>query len=300
MSLNSMSKTKSGFLILFIYLVTMVIGLFVYAVGVYFWIPPWFLVLVVDIIMTGIIFVVGLLLKNASLYDPYWSVIPPYFLVIYVLVYRGSFSQLPMILLLIAMLFWSIRLTYNWWKNWEGFEKQDWRYDLLKEQNPKQYWIVNLVGIHLVPTIVVYLQMLVAFRIVSFATLNVGYIIGFIFAFSAPIIQFIADKQMYQFRKENTEKGKVINSGLWRFSRHPNYFGELLFWVGIYVMYLSSILAIDLYIFCPIAMIVLFVFISVPLMEDKLKNRPGYLEYQQKVSMIFPFFQKKTKEPRNK
>lgn len=296
MNLNKLSKRQSGLVFLFIYLFAMFVGFMIYCVGLFFYVPPWLLFLLIDVVMTGIIFLIGTLIKNASLYDPYWSVIPLFFLLIFAPVYGGSFRNLHLLLLLIAVTLWSVRLTYNWWKNWEGFQTQDWRYDSLKEKSQKWYPIINLVGIHLVPTIVVYFQMLVIFKIAQYSHSNLGYYIAFLLALSAPIIQFISDAQMYRFRKYNTTQSRVINTGLWRFSRHPNYFGELLFWVSIYLMYLSTYGKLDFYILSPLSMIALFVFISIPMMEQKLRIRPGYEEYQSRVSMIIPFFQKKSQD----
>ncbi|MBN2876923.1 MAG: DUF1295 domain-containing protein, partial [Bacilli bacterium] len=167
MNLNKLNKRQSGLVFLFIYLFTMFVGLMVYFLGIFLWIPPWFLFLVIDIVMTVIIFLIGNLINNASLYDPYWSVIPLFFLLLFIPVYGGLIGHWHLLLLLIAVAVWSVRLTYNWWKNWEGFQKQDWRYDSLKEKSQKWYPIINLVGIHLVPTIVVYFQMLVIFRIAA-------------------------------------------------------------------------------------------------------------------------------------
>jgi steroid 5-alpha reductase family enzyme len=98
---------------------------------------------------------------------------------------------------------------------------------------------------------------------------------------------------MYIFKTNNKENKKIIDVGIWRYSRHPNYFGELLFWIGVYVIYLAFSRTIDYHIIFPVIMILLFVFISIPMMENKLKNREGYQEYKKKVSCLIPFFPKK-------
>lgn len=295
MSLSKLTKNQTGFVFLFVYLLTMIVGFALYLVGISLSIPAVALLFVVDVVMTLIIFGVGSIIKNASLYDPYWSVIPLFFILIYIPIY-GTFTDFKNILLIIAITVWSIRLTYNWWKNWKGFEEQDWRYDMLKEKNKKIYPLTNLMGIHMIPTIVVYLQMICVFEIVVYGTLNFGYYVGFLMSLAAPVIQWFADKQMYDFRLNNKGKKKVINTGLWRFSRHPNYFGELLFWVGIYAMYLFGSQTFNFFILLPLSMIALFVFVSVPMMEKKLINRPGYKEYKEHVSMIIPFFSSLPKE----
>jgi steroid 5-alpha reductase family enzyme len=249
---------------------------------------PVLAMLIADIFMTFIIFLIGSVIKNASLYDPYWSVIPPFIAIIWMIYYFQTIN-LASILLLIAILFWSLRLTINWWKNWRGFKFQDWRYDSLKEKNEKIYPLTNFIGIHLIPTLVVYVQMINVYKILQDSDVNIVFILGFISAIIAPIIQYISDKQMYEFRIKNSGQKKTINIGIWRYSRHPNYFGEILFWLGIFIMYFANIMSLDINILYPISMILLFLFISIPMMEKKLKNRPGYVEYQNKVSVLIPF-----------
>ena len=292
MKLDRLSKKQSGLVILIIYLFTMTVGIVTYVIGKSLSLSPITAMFVADVLMTLIIYFLGNLLNNASLYDPYWSVLPPFIILLWG-IDTASIGLFHAILLLFVLIVWAVRLTYNWWINWQGFQKQDWRYDLLKEKNEKLYPLTNLMGIHMIPTIVVYFQLVVAYQIMTKASINAGYVIGAIIALIAPIIQFVADKQMYEFRFDKETKSSVINTGIWRFSRHPNYFGELLFWVAIYLMYLFGSGKFDLYVIAPIAMIALFVFISVPMMEKKLIDRPGYESYKKNVSMLIPFKPKK-------
>ncbi len=291
MKIKDIDKGTSVTIILAIYLFTIVLGLFIYYLCLGLDMSPLLAIFIADVVMTVFIFLIGLLIKNASLYDPYWSVLPA-FLYVFWMITQGGINNLANSLILLVLLVWGIRLTYNWWKNWEGFSKQDWRYSLLEESNRKLYPITNLFGIHLIPTVVVFLQLINIFEI-GRPSMNLGFFIGIAIAFIAPIIQLIADRQMFEFREKNYEKKAVIDQGLWKYSRHPNYFGELLFWVGIYIIYLSNAGQIDYHIIFPIAMISLFVFISIPMMEKKLNGRQGYQEYKQNVSMIIPFFRRK-------
>ncbi len=290
MDFTKFSKNQTGLIFFSIYLFVITLGFVVFVAGIALNWQPLLSMLLADVIMTIAVFLMGLLIKNASLYDPYWSVIPPFIIIEWNLVVGTSSSILNTLVLLVVVI-WSVRLTYNWWKNWTGFQEQDWRYDMLKDKSPKLYPLTNFFGIHLIPTLVVFIQLINVYDSVSLSV-NVLFIIGLIICLAAPIIQFIADKQMYEFRQSNKNKAKVIDNGLWRYSRHPNYFGELLFWTGIYIIYVSSSNRIDLNIIYPIAMILLFVFISVPMMEKKLENRKGYSEYKNRVSMIIPFRRK--------
>ena len=77
---------------------------------------------------------------------------------------------------------------------------------------------------------------------------------------------------------------------LWKYSRHPNYLGEIGFWFGIYLMGLSSGLAPLWTIICPLTMVALFVFVSCPMMDNRsLKNRSDYKEYMEVTSQLILF-----------
>ncbi|XFA98212.1 DUF1295 domain-containing protein [Candidatus Izemoplasma sp. B36] len=296
MNLNSLNKKQSGLIFLIVYGFSMLLGAVVAFLGSRYTSNPILTILIADVMMTLVVFIIGSIIRNASLYDPYWSVIPLFFLIIYTISFNGFMLPSNSIFMIIVVGLWSIRLTYNWWKNWTGFAEQDWRYDMLKEKSPKLYPITNLFGIHLIPTIVVFLQMINMVEVIRYSTTNFIFYIGVFIALLSPIFQHFADKQMYEFRQNNKSKEKVINVGLWRFTRHPNYFGEIILWVGIYVMYFSYVKVIDINIIYPISMILLFVFISIPMMENKLIDRPGYKEYKKQVSMLIPFFPKKIEE----
>ena len=92
---------------------------------------------------------------------------------------------------------------------------------------------------------------------------------------------------MRKFRSDPKNKGKTMKYKLWRYSRHPNYLGEIGFWFGIYFMGISSGFAPLWLIVCPLAMLLLFVLVSCPMMDQRsLKNRPNYREYMDNTSQL--------------
>ncbi len=248
---------------------------------------------IADIAAMLFIYIMSLIINNASLYDPYWSVIPPVVL-IFAFLYSGQALNLPYFLMMLAISFWAIRLTLNWIKGWHGFSEVDWRYLMIRDKAPKLYFLTNFLAIQLFPTLIVFVQILVGIHIFEFtAALNLVFVIGFLMVIGATTIQYISDEQMRRFRTSNQKEKKCIDEGLWRYSRHPNYFGEVMVWWGLYVMYIGIAKQLDIYIFAPISMSMLFIFISIPMMEKKiLKTRPEYKLYQEQVSMIVPFIRK--------
>jgi steroid 5-alpha reductase family enzyme len=188
---------------------------------------------------------------------------------------------------------WSLRLTYNWAKNWNGFKEQDWRYTIMYQRSPKLFFLTNLFGIQIFPTLIVFIQLIGAVYFMSAPSLTIFTWIGFTTMVSAAIIQFVADGQMRQFKERTKGQKLCIEEGLWKYSRHPNYFGEVMVWWGLYVIYFGSVMKLDLLILAPIAMTSLFLFISIPWMEKKIiQTRPEYMDYQKRVSKLIPFFRK--------
>ena len=249
--------------------------------------------LIADIAATLVVWIFSLVIKNASAYDPYWSVIPPVILIL-LFFYLELSSSFPIYLMIAGLSVWSLRLTYNWAKNWNGFNEQDWRYTIMYQKSPKLFFLTNLFGIQIFPTLIVFIQLIVAVYFMSAdPSLTIFTWIGFIIMVAAAIIQFVADGQMRQFKERTKGQKLCIEEGLWKYSRHPNYFGEVMVWWGLYVIYFGSIMKLDLLILAPIAMTSLFIFISIPWMEKKIiQTRPEYKEYQKRVSKLIPFFRK--------
>jgi len=249
--------------------------------------------LIADIAATLVIWVFSLIIKNASAYDPYWSVVPPVILSL-LFFHLDLSSSFPIYLMIAGLSVWSLRLTYNWAKNWNGFHEQDWRYTIMYKKSPKLFFLTNLFGIQLFPTLIVFVQLIGAIYFMRVdPSITVFTWIGFIVMVVSTVIQFIADGQMRQFKERTKGMKLCIEEGLWKYSRHPNYFGEVMVWWGLYFIYFGSVMRLDLLILAPFAMTSLFLFISIPWMEKKIiQTRPEYKEYQKRVSMLIPFFRK--------
>ena len=284
-----MKQTMSLLMILMIYFIAITAGIvsFIMLKDI----PDIYRFLYADLIATFVIYVFSTVIKNASLYDPYWSVIPPV-LLIFAALYYNAFG-LTVLLMIAAITLWAIRLTYNWARLWHGFDEMDWRYQAMKERAPKVYFLTNLFGIQLFPTSIVFAQLALGIMVIEQnPKANFMTFIGALMIVLAALIQLIADTQMQNFKTRTQGEKRCMEEGLWKFSRHPNYFGEIMVWWGFYVIYLS-VYAFDLMIISPIMMTALFLFVSIPWMEKKiLKTRPEYKSYQKRVSMLIPFFRK--------
>ncbi len=251
-------------------------------------------VLVVDIAATLAIFIFSLIINKSSVYDPYWSVAPPVIAIFLVRQFPQG-NQIRQFFILALVLFWSIRLTANWYRGWQGIRHQDWRYTSIAQKTGNWYWPVSLLGIHLMPTIFVFLGCLpLWYSLSSTEIFGVYDIIAAMFTFTAILTEWIADEQLIRFRKGNMENS-FIRTGIWSYSRHPNYLGEICFWGGLFLFVISSNSLISLTGYWTaiglVSMIILFKFISIPLMEKRnIGSKTGYVEYINQVPALFPHF----------
>ena len=145
------NRAASFVAVALVYIIATVVGIAVYKM---LDLPWWLSLLIADVAATVVTFIFSVIFGNASVYDPYWSVQP---IVILLAFFIGKPFNFIRLLLLIIVSIWGIRLTANWAYTFKNLKHQDWRYTMFKEKTKKLYPLVNLFGIHLFPTIVVYL-----------------------------------------------------------------------------------------------------------------------------------------------
>lgn len=240
---------------------------------------------IADVVATLVVWLFGVIFNNSSIYDPYWSVAPPLLLTFFAI--EASSFGTPVRLTLLIVWLWAIRLTGNWAYTFPNLSKQDWRYDKYKGDFPKLWHLVNLFGINLMPTLIVFLAVIPAIELIDLNPIsyNIFTILGILISLVAVALELVADRQAHSFRKEN--RGKVCNIGLWKSSRHPNYLGEILFWWGLFIIYISVAPGEWLTAIGAVANTLLFIFVSIPLMEKRqLATKPAYAEYRRNTRML--------------
>ncbi len=249
----------------------------------------WLNLLVADVAATVVVFLFSLIFRNASVYDPYWSVQP----IVIVIGYAISAKTLSVvqILPLTAVLLWGVRLTANWAYTFYGLGHQDWRYTMLQEKTGKAYPLVNFVGIHLVPTLVVYACVLpVVFTFAENPAFNAGAAVFFALSVGATVLQGVADVQMHRYRKNRN--GPFMRNGLWKYSRHPNYLGEILMWWGIALAYVCIAPQRWYLAAGAVANTLLFLLVSIPMADKRQSRKEGFDEYKRQTRMLLPIYKK--------
>ena len=279
------SKPISLVVVLLVYIIAALGGIAVFRLTPF---DPVWAFLCADAAATVIVWAFGLIFKNASLYDPYWSVAPPILFAFFLS--QSQIFDAAGALYIAVLAFWGVRLTLNWIVGWNGLQQQDWRYTMLRQKNKALWPLTNFFGINMMPTLIVFVNMLPAYySTLTLANLGFLTVVGALICIGAVVVQVVSDRQMRLFRNDPANKNLNMESGLWRFSRHPNYLGEVSFWWGIYIMMLGQIPSHWWMIISPILMTLLFVFISIPMMEKRLlATKKGYADYQKSTSMLLP------------
>lgn len=277
------NKVLSLIIVYLIYIVAFIGGYFSS-----FWISNIYLKLFfMDVVATIVIWLFSIVLKNTSLYDPYWS-LTPWAIATYLFIVTKVSNVYTFVIYLIFSI-WSCRLTINWMITFDNLKWEDWRYKDYRNKLPRVvYEGLNLVGLQMMPTVLVYLGLLPLLALIINGA-NALSLIGGAIILVGILLETLADHEMHTFLRITTER-KVCQIGLWRYSRHPNYLGENLIWIGLYV---AMVVAIPEYWYLfvgALLILLLFEFVSIPLMEKRqISRRSDYVEYIKTTPRMLPF-----------
>ena len=253
---------------------------------------PIIIALCADIAATLVVFLFSRVFRNSSFYDAYWS-IAPLAIALYWAFGITSVTGITarQIVVLMLVFAWGLRLTGNWASQWQGLKHEDWRYADLRKRYGRLFWLIDLVGIEMIPTVVVFLGCLALYPSLSAGKNPLGIldVIAIIVTAGAIVIESVADAQLRKFRKTATQPREIMDSELWAYSRHPNYFGEITFWWGLYLFALAANPGYWWTVTGPLAVTILFLTVSIPMMEKRnLERRSRYEEHRNKVPALIP------------
>lgn len=242
---------------------------------------------------TMVIFIVTCFIPDTSLYDPYWSVAPVVMLLLAMVKYR--LFSINAILFFVCVCLWSIRLTGNWALTYKGLCREDWRYRQFREKcSPVGFFFINFAGLQYIPTIVVYLGLVGGFGVLRTEGFDPRLLAGLAVMLIGVALELVSDRAIHRFLREHAGEGRTCDASIWRWSRHPNYLGELTFWLGVFLCYLLTgagkwYLGLGF-----LSIFALFLFVSIPMMEKhNLERRSDYEAYRARTSVLIPLPPKK-------
>jgi steroid 5-alpha reductase family enzyme len=227
--------------------------------------------------------------NNVTHVDIMWSL----FFVLNALYFYTAFTpSLRSTLILFLVLLWGLRLSvYLAIRNWG--KSEDARYLKIRQNNEPNFRYKSAYIIFGFQSILAWIVGSILFMAIeNDHPLTWLDSLGLLITLCGIIYESIADYQLMQFKNDIKNRGKLLQSGLWKLSRHPNYFGEILVWWGFFITTLVT--GIHFNLIAPLLMTFLILrFSGVTLLEANLiKKFNGYDDYQKKVNTIIPRFWK--------
>jgi steroid 5-alpha reductase family enzyme len=253
------------------------------------WEPHWALVtgLFASVAVT---FAAALHTENGSVFDPWWSVLPPVAALWLTGLSEAEGITPRQLAVHTVVWFWALRLTLNWARGWPGLGHEDWRYVDMVKSWPVPAWLVRLVPVMLIPAVFVAAGCLPLYPALALGDAGFGLLDALALAvgLAATSLELVSDEQMRVFAARK-QPGDVMQEGVWAWSRHPNYLGEILFWVSLWLFAFAAAPAWWWTGVGALAILALFVFASIPLLDRRSRERrPAFAEYAARTPSLIP------------
>lgn len=229
----------------------------------------------------------SLLLRNASIVDIFWGC--GFVVVAWVSLWTSGNLLSQQLVLALIVTVWGMRLAgYLAWRNIG--KPEDYRYAAMRERHGKRFPIVSLFTVFgLQGALMWIISLPIQVGISQSRDWHPVMAIGLLLWIAGLFFETVGDYQLARFKADPQNQGRVMNRGLWRYTRHPNYFGDFLVWWGFYLVAAEST-SWCWTIIGPLLMSFLLIRVSgVRLLESSLRSRvAGYEEYVRDTSVFFP------------
>jgi steroid 5-alpha reductase family enzyme len=239
-------------------------------------------------------FLIALYKKRNDVADIAWGI---GYIVICIYLFITT-DRWPVLLVLYSMIFtWGLRLSFHIY-NRNKNKKEDYRYLAWRQEWGKNFFWRSYLQVFILQGIILLIIIsplihAAASNPVEFDVFTIAglfcWLVGFYF-------QAVSDHQLSVFMKQRKNAGEILQTGLWKYSRHPNYFGEILMWWGVFIITLPIKNTIY-FIISPVCITLLLVFVSgIPLLEKKYKNNPAFDAYKKRTSKLIPMPTRKQRD----
>ena len=184
---------------------------------------------------------------------------------------------------------WGLRLTYFLAQRNIG-KGEDYRYVKMRETSKKDWRFVSYFRVFMFQgllQLIIATPIFIVFSNQDYFESRLFTIIALVVFFIGFFIESLSDQQLKEFRSDPANADKIIDAGLWKYSRHPNYFGDFVQWLGIFILSLNTGLLWG--ILAPAMMLFIFLKLTIRILESaQLKKRPEYKEYVKSTNKFFP------------
>lgn len=243
------------------------------------------------LIVAGLVlglWVLSLILGNVSIVDLFWG--PGFVVLSWASLALGTSEPSTRgTIIAVLMTIWGLRLAgYLIWRNWG--QPEDYRYRAMRDRHGERFPLRSLFTVFLLQGCLIWfiglpLQIGLSQPRTWWLPMSVGFVVWLVGIF----FEAVGDYQLARFKAKQANRGRVMDRGLWRYTRHPNYFGDFLVWWGVFLMVTDSA-TWWWTIMSPLLMSFLLIRVSgVRLLEGALKSRvEGYEAYVRSTSSFFP------------
>lgn len=239
-----------------------------------------------------IVFAIALIKKDNSIVDIAWGL--GFILVTVLTLFLEAGTTSLQILISLLVLMWGVRLAIHIFFRNKG-RGEDWRYANWRREWGRWFVVRAYFQVFLLQALLLLVIACPIILVNSAQTGNLGLlaIIGTLLWILGFFFESVGDYQLLRFKRNPDNKGKLMIQGLWKFSRHPNYFGECVMWWGIFLIALSIPRGWTA-IISPLLITFLLLRVSgVVMLETKYKDNKEFMEYAKRTNAFFPWFPKK-------
>ena len=233
------------------------------------------------------IYVLSLYMRDMGIMDIAWGI--GFIFLTSVAYFAGPQSILALIVYMLIVV-WGLRLSLHIFMRHKG---EDWRYKNWRKEWGKTVWWRSLLQVFILQGVIMYIVCLPVLILVMYpTTFSTWVYAGLVVWLLGFLCETIADWQVREHRKKHRT---ILMNGLWKYSRHPNYFGEAVQWWGFTIMCVPTILSYNLWwvIASPVLITYLVRYVSgVPMLEKKFMKATGYKDYMKRTNAFIPWFPK--------
>lgn len=246
----------------------------------------------------SLLFLLSLKLKDFSIVDMAWG--PGFILVSMIAISTSLTFSVPELVILLLVFIWGSRLFFHIARRNMG-KGEDFRYVAMRKNWEGKYlYLQAFLKVFMLQAFF----LLVVSLPITFASINGSensepmtflLVLGILFYVKGLFFEAVGDYQLKRFKENKANKGKILKTGLWKYTRHPNYFGESVLWFGVFFVSLSqSFSYFPISIIGPITITLLVRYVSgVPLLEKKYLNNKAFQDYAKETSIFIPMLPKK-------
>ena len=238
--------------------------------------------------------VVSLIRRNVTIADSLWG--PGFVLIAWLTFFTSHGFLVRKLLLVLLVTVWGLRLFFHLSRRNRG-KGEDPRYAAWREKHGKSFRIISLFKVFLIQALfqwVIALGVQYGQMAMTPARLTAWDVTGIFIWTAGFVIETVADRQLAAFTGNPANRGRILDTGLWRYSRHPNYFGESLMWWCIFFIVLATPWGVWTIISPLLITYTLLKLTGVTMMEEtEFSEHPDYRAYISKTSAFIPWFPKK-------